>query len=266
MGVVTFLEDIVSGASGETANSSLLRQLRVLASRTGGAPLDLWVSAEFNGYGPDDAVPADRGPFRPAAFGHFVGSFGAQRLRRCAQKPIAEFKEMAKSTASTLGWPADMVQVYNPPQRAGDRCALHRLLPGAEMDRVPPPRDGAGSAPTSADPDRAAAANRRRAARRQCQVTLGAAARARRWGQRLTVPPSSVHADQDLATVVQTGMYGTSPRHRGGWLAVSAPPLGDTPCSAGHHGTALAVIGACLLTTRALSGRWTWAVLSPGRR
>ncbi len=131
MGGVTLLEDIITGACGETSISSLLRQLRVLASRTGGAPLDVWVSSELNGYGPDDAVPAYRGPFRLAALGHFLGRFGAEMrnvpippstfpegMRRSAfdvelRNPIAELEEMAKSPASTVGWPADMVQFYN---------------------------------------------------------------------------------------------------------------------------------------------------------
>lgn len=80
-------------------------------------------------------------------------------------------------------------------------------------------------------------------------------------GQWLTVPPSSVFADRDLATVLQTGMYGTTPTTSWWWLAVSAPHSGTPPDLVHTTGTALAVIGACLLAARALPSRWRWAVL-----
>lgn len=131
MGSVTLLEGIISGASGEASIPSLLRQLRVLASRTGGAPLDLWVSAELNGYGLDDALPAYRGPFRPIAFGHFLSNFGDQlknmeippstfpeEMRGLAfdielRHPVAELEAMTRSEVSTMGWPAEKVHLYN---------------------------------------------------------------------------------------------------------------------------------------------------------
>ncbi|MBB2921313.1 hypothetical protein [Cellulomonas cellasea] len=128
---MALLEQIIDGASGEASISSLLRQLRVLASRTGGATLDAWVSSELNGYGPDEPLPPYRGPFRLAAFGHFLGSFGAQmkdaqippstfpeELRSVSfdqflRNGIAEIEEMSKSPITVLGWPADFVQLYN---------------------------------------------------------------------------------------------------------------------------------------------------------
>lgn len=79
--------------------------------------------------------------------------------------------------------------------------------------------------------------------------------------ERLTVPPSSVLAGRDLATVLQTGTYGTTPSTSWWWLAVSAPHSG-APLDLLHTtGTALAVIGGCLLLAAALHGRWRWLVL-----
>lgn len=79
--------------------------------------------------------------------------------------------------------------------------------------------------------------------------------------ERLTVPPSSVLAGRDLATVLQTGTYGTTPSTSWWWLAVSAPHSG-APLDLLHTtGTALAVVGGCLLLAAALHGRWRWLVL-----
>ena len=79
--------------------------------------------------------------------------------------------------------------------------------------------------------------------------------------ERLTVPPSSVLAGRDLATLLQTGTYGTTPSTSWWWFAVSAPHSG-VPLDLLHTtGTALAVIGGCLLLCGALRGRWKWLVL-----
>ena len=79
--------------------------------------------------------------------------------------------------------------------------------------------------------------------------------------ERLTVPPSSVLAGRDLATVLQTGTYGTTPSTSWWWIAVSAPHSGDPLDLLHTAGTALAVIGSCLLLAAALHGRWRWLVL-----
>lgn len=77
----------------------------------------------------------------------------------------------------------------------------------------------------------------------------------------LTVPPSSVHAGQNLAAVLQTGMYGTTPTTSWWWLAVSAPHSGSPLDLLHTSGSALAVIGGCLLAAAALRGRWRWVVV-----
>lgn len=79
--------------------------------------------------------------------------------------------------------------------------------------------------------------------------------------ERLTVPPSSVLAGRDLATVLETGTYGTTPSSSWWWLAVSAPHSG-APLDLLHTtGTAVSVIGACLLAISALRGRGKWLAL-----
>ena len=79
--------------------------------------------------------------------------------------------------------------------------------------------------------------------------------------EQLTVPLSSVLAGRDLATVLQTGTYGTTPSTSWWWLAVSAPHSG-APLDLLHTtGTALAVIGGCLLLAVALEGRWRWLIV-----
>jgi uncharacterized membrane protein len=78
---------------------------------------------------------------------------------------------------------------------------------------------------------------------------------------RLTVPRSSVLAGRELATILQTGMYGTTPTSSWWWLAVSTPHSG-VPLDLLHTtGTALAVIGGCLLLAAGLRDRWRWLVL-----
>lgn len=66
------------------------------------------------------------------------------------------------------------------------------------------------------------------------------------WRQ-LVIPPSSAVYGTDLATALATGMYGTTPTNSWWWLAVTGPHTG-TPLSLLHTtGTALVVLGACLL-------------------
>lgn len=72
--------------------------------------------------------------------------------------------------------------------------------------------------------------------------------------EQLVVPPTSfLRADLDL--VVQTSMYGTTPTTGWWWLAVSGEHSG-TPLDLLHtSGCALAVLGTCLLLTRAAVAR-----------
>ena len=69
----------------------------------------------------------------------------------------------------------------------------------------------------------------------------------------LSVPSSSPIADRDLLVALSTGTYGTTPTTSWWWLAVAGPHTG-TPLDLLHTtGTALLVIGACLLLTAGLA-------------
>ena len=73
---------------------------------------------------------------------------------------------------------------------------------------------------------------------------------------RLEVPPSSVLFGRNLDTALQTGIYGTTPTTTWSWLAVSGPHSG-TPFDLLHTtGTALLVLGGCLLLAGAVHGAW----------
>ncbi|WP_341360958.1 heparan-alpha-glucosaminide N-acetyltransferase domain-containing protein [Georgenia sp. M64] len=78
---------------------------------------------------------------------------------------------------------------------------------------------------------------------------------------RLTVPRSSALAGRELGTILQTGMYGTTPTSSWWWLAVSTPHSA-VPLDLLHTtGTAVAVIGGCLVLVTGLRARWRWLVL-----
>ncbi len=79
--------------------------------------------------------------------------------------------------------------------------------------------------------------------------------------EQLSVPPSSVLAGRELDTVLRTGLYGTTPTSSWWWLTVSAPHSGGPLDLLHTTGTALAVIGGCLLLVAALRNRWRWLVL-----
>lgn len=129
---MTLLDDLISGASGEASVASLLRQVKILASRTGADPLAAWIEHELNGYPADVELPPYRGPHQAHVLGHFMGGFGRElqnvqipssgwdkkleadslfeiELRESA----AELGSMAAQDDVTLAWSANIVQNYN---------------------------------------------------------------------------------------------------------------------------------------------------------
>ena len=77
----------------------------------------------------------------------------------------------------------------------------------------------------------------------------------------LSVPSSSPIADRDLQVALATGTYGTTPTTSWWWLAVAGPHTG-APLDLLHTtGTALLVIGGCLLVTAGLGRRGRAVVL-----
>ncbi len=149
---MTLLDEVIAGASGDTRISSLLRQVKILASRTGAEPLGDWIDQELNGY-PDDAVlPSYRGPFAVHVLGHFVGLGGQQaenvQIPRSSynkeleadglfevglREPIAAIESMAIEEHVTLAWNAEMVGYYNTFVRTGK---VRPLFEGGGMHLV----------------------------------------------------------------------------------------------------------------------------------
>jgi len=88
---VTLLADIIHGATSDAQTPSLLRKLKVVASRTRTSKLGEWVDYELNGYPSGTSVPLYRGPFayytnEPASLlSDFPGSGAGVFLRQ----PIA---------------------------------------------------------------------------------------------------------------------------------------------------------------------------------
>ncbi|WP_341717680.1 hypothetical protein QQG74_28220 [Micromonospora sp. FIMYZ51] len=129
---MTLLTEIIDGASGEASVARLLRQLKVVAARTGTGRLAEWVDHELSGY-PDSApLPDYRGPFRPPILGHFIGPFNTEArnmpipeisfpedMRKSAlfevgfTQPVAELEELASKESVNMGWSADAVEYYN---------------------------------------------------------------------------------------------------------------------------------------------------------
>lgn len=75
MSVLSVLVD--DAASDVVPTNVLLRRMKVLAVRLKTPPLAKWIQNELDGYGPDDALPDYRGPFRCDARGTFSGPFGS---------------------------------------------------------------------------------------------------------------------------------------------------------------------------------------------
>ncbi len=130
---MTKLAAIIDGATGEAVSTaSLLRMLKVVASRLQTAPLEDWVDRELSGYGNEDDLPAYRGPFPATAMGVFVGPF--QSMMKIAiptvafpehmrggfaftlkfRQPVSELEPLAAATLNLENpWDADMVAYVN---------------------------------------------------------------------------------------------------------------------------------------------------------
>lgn len=129
---MTLLQDVINGASSETPVATLLRQVKILSSRTGTASLATWVGQELSGYADDENVPTYRGPFQVRPLGHFVGGFGAevrnaqippstlphelregQLFNLVLEQGIRQIEEWSKAEHTAFAWPADTIPLYN---------------------------------------------------------------------------------------------------------------------------------------------------------
>lgn len=127
------LDRIVDGASGDASIDQLLRQLKVLAARTGTASLEAWVEHELGGYPDDVTLPSYRGPFSVRPLGNFHGApmvggienveippstFPAELrdghlFKRSFHEPISTIEQWAKLENVRFGWPPDAVRMYH---------------------------------------------------------------------------------------------------------------------------------------------------------
>ncbi|MEV0284754.1 hypothetical protein AB0H36_11620 [Kribbella sp. NPDC050820] len=129
---MTLLDDVLAGATGDARIASVLRQLKILAARTGTGPLEDWIGHELGGYAEDAELPSYRGPFVVPVLGHFFGPFRSQlrnvpiarasfakeldadhlfevRLR----EPVARLESMAAQDGATLAWSGDTINLFN---------------------------------------------------------------------------------------------------------------------------------------------------------
>lgn len=126
------LNDVIQGASGDTAVAMLLRQVKILSARTEAGALAAWVSHELDGYSGETELPEYRGPFWVLPLGHFVGGFGSEArnvqippstfpeegrdgplFRASFSEPIAELEEWTRREYTTFSWSPDAVRLYN---------------------------------------------------------------------------------------------------------------------------------------------------------
>lgn len=131
---MTALEDLIDGASGDVVPvATLLRKVKVVASRLGSVALEEWVDHELTGYPPDANLPDYRGPFHAEVKGHFGGPAGSglrnapvpplgfpKDFRQGAlfnvefRQPIAELERLAQADAPlSADWPANAVAYTN---------------------------------------------------------------------------------------------------------------------------------------------------------
>lgn len=131
---MTALEDLIDGASGDAVPvATLLRKVKVVASRLGSVALEEWVDHELTGYPPGAGLPDYRGPFHAEVKGHFGGPAGSglrnapvppvgfpKDFREGALfniefgQPIAELERLAQADAPlSADWPADAVAYTN---------------------------------------------------------------------------------------------------------------------------------------------------------
>ncbi|MBF6216123.1 hypothetical protein IU436_28970 [Nocardia farcinica] len=131
---MTVLEAVIEEALGTGPVASLLRRLKVLASRTGARDTLLtWVNRELDGYTSRADLPAYRGPFEIAPVGTFVSQTnmqdnirvpkfglpedlhtGAELFDASLMEPVAALESRAaEPNGMSLTWPAEAVTILN---------------------------------------------------------------------------------------------------------------------------------------------------------
>lgn len=131
---MSLVDDLVNAASGnDVPVATLLRRVKVIASRLGTDQIEEWVDHELVGY-PDGApLPEYRGPFPAQVIGHFSGPFNSE-VRNLPipatgfpsdmrdsplfeiefRQPVAQLQELSRSEGTPqASWPANAVAYTN---------------------------------------------------------------------------------------------------------------------------------------------------------
>lgn len=137
---MTLLQDLIDGASGEVPVTTLLRKVKVVASRAEVPALDEWVQHELDGYPEGAEVPEYRGPFQVEVLGILGGPFGSAMrnapipsalfpdeyrdgglFKLTFQQSIAEIAKLTDAEDAQLQspWPANAIAVVNGMMESG---------------------------------------------------------------------------------------------------------------------------------------------------
>jgi hypothetical protein len=134
---VTRLSEIIDAAAADVVPvATLLRQVKIVASRMGTLELEDWVNRELSGYDSVGDLPPYRGPFPAEVLGKFTGPFGASATLAIPQMslpealqsggafevaftdPITALEQLAQANTDEGGnlqnpWPGDMIAYVN---------------------------------------------------------------------------------------------------------------------------------------------------------
>jgi hypothetical protein len=130
---LTLLDGLIEGASGSAPVTTLLRKVKVVASRADVPALDEWVEHELGGYPEGVEVPEYRGPFAVEVLGTFGGPFGSgmsnapvpsigfpaayregSLFNILFTQPIAELEELSRGDDDLRApWPANVIAQTN---------------------------------------------------------------------------------------------------------------------------------------------------------
>ena len=95
---MSFIRDLTAAASrADTSTATLLRLVKVVASRSGADDLLRWTDKELGGYNEDDVLPTYRAAFRVAVYCDMVGPSGFHLSR--VRLPLILLPEDVQSDA-----------------------------------------------------------------------------------------------------------------------------------------------------------------------
>jgi len=144
MSRISTIIDLASEGSRPLAD--LLRQVKIVAARTGAAELGEWAHRELNGYGPQDPLPSFRGPHQAPVIGTWSGPMGSSSrgmlsrvgLRQdfvdtwfamSLRQPVAELEAlMAGGDDPAIGWDPYAVLQYDQWANSGEGGATWEFM------------------------------------------------------------------------------------------------------------------------------------------